>query len=155
MPNTRANMQSDAFQLRIWRDLPGSDRCCLKVSSSKRRASATVIPASRHSGAMRKHRTRNLEIPGLVLTHHPGMTVALLPGKHRLLQVGHAGIAPRQHFAELVDQRRGRRVDEMTGVTKADDASRALGDRDEVECLYPLDIVKRNSMHQRHLSRVG
>src|ERR1700682_116068 len=22
-----------------------------------------------------KHRTRNLEIPGLVLTHHPGMTV--------------------------------------------------------------------------------
>jgi len=28
-----------------------------------------------HSGAMRKHRNRNLEIPGLVLTHHPGMTV--------------------------------------------------------------------------------
>jgi hypothetical protein len=23
---------------------------------------------------MRKHRARNLEIPGLVLTHHPGMT---------------------------------------------------------------------------------
>jgi hypothetical protein len=23
---------------------------------------------------MRQHRTRNLEIPGLVLTHHPGMT---------------------------------------------------------------------------------
>ncbi len=22
-----------------------------------------------------EHRTRNLEIPGLVLTHHPGMTV--------------------------------------------------------------------------------
>jgi hypothetical protein len=22
-----------------------------------------------------KHRTRNLEIPGLVLTHHPGMTL--------------------------------------------------------------------------------
>jgi hypothetical protein len=28
-----------------------------------------------HSGAMRQHRTRNLEIPGLVLAHHPGMTV--------------------------------------------------------------------------------
>jgi limonene-1,2-epoxide hydrolase len=27
-----------------------------------------------HSGARRKTRTRNLEIPGLVLTHHPGMT---------------------------------------------------------------------------------
>jgi hypothetical protein len=25
---------------------------------------------------MRKHRTRNLEIPGLVLTHHPGMTTS-------------------------------------------------------------------------------
>src|SRR5215813_6724184 len=25
---------------------------------------------------MRQHRTRNLEIPGLVLTHHPGMTMA-------------------------------------------------------------------------------
>jgi hypothetical protein len=25
----------------------------------------------RRSGAMREHRTRNLEIPGLVLTHHP------------------------------------------------------------------------------------
>jgi hypothetical protein len=23
---------------------------------------------------MRQHRTRDLEIPGLVLTHHPGMT---------------------------------------------------------------------------------
>jgi hypothetical protein len=28
----------------------------------------------RHSGAMREHRTRNLEIPGLVLSDHPGMT---------------------------------------------------------------------------------
>src|SRR6267142_144485 len=26
------------------------------------------------------HRTRNLEIPGLVLTHHPGMTVQVRPG---------------------------------------------------------------------------
>src|SRR5262245_47955373 len=31
---------------------------------------------SRHSGAMRQHRTRNLEIPGLVPAHHPGMTPA-------------------------------------------------------------------------------
>src|SRR5262249_20844570 len=28
----------------------------------------------RHSGAMRQHRTRNLEVPGLVLAHHPGTT---------------------------------------------------------------------------------
>jgi hypothetical protein len=26
---------------------------------------------------MRKHRTRDLEIPGLVLTHHPGMTTVV------------------------------------------------------------------------------
>lgn len=31
---------------------------------------------------MRKHRTRNLEIPGLVLTHHPGMTIALSRNRH-------------------------------------------------------------------------
>src|ERR1700688_3570246 len=45
-----------------------------------------------------KHRTRNLEIPGLVLTHHPGMTEVYLlyphlpgfPADHRLL----AGDAP-------------------------------------------------------------
>ena len=49
------------------------------------------------------------------------MTIALLPRKHRLLQIGDAGIAPRQHFAELVDQRRGRRVDEMTGVMRYPD----------------------------------
>src|SRR6202035_799923 len=141
---------------------PDIHHSCLNVSSSKRRASARRLPTGRHSGAMRKHRTtmcnctsENLEIPGLVLRHHPGMTVALLPRKHRLLQIGDAGIAPRQHFAELVDQRRGRRVDEMTGVTKTDDASRALGNRDEVECLYPLDFVKCDSMHQGYLSRVG
>ena len=29
----------------------------------------------RHSGAMRQHRTRNLEILGLVLTPHPGLAV--------------------------------------------------------------------------------
>jgi hypothetical protein len=33
-----------------------------------------TIDLRRHSGAMRQHRTRNLEIPGLVLAHHPGMT---------------------------------------------------------------------------------
>ena len=31
----------------------------------------TVQPSFRGDA---KHRTRNLEIPGLVLTHHPGMT---------------------------------------------------------------------------------
>src|SRR5205807_8277958 len=54
--------------------------------------------SARHSGAMRKHRTmmcnctsENLEIPGLVLTHHPGMTgpiSAAKPGRHVLFGPG-------------------------------------------------------------------
>jgi hypothetical protein len=31
-------------------------------------------PSRRHSGAARESRIRNLEIPNLVLLHHPGMT---------------------------------------------------------------------------------
>src|SRR5256885_6334541 len=50
----------------------------------------------------------------------------LLPGEHRLFQLSHAGVAPLQHFAELVDQGRGRRVDESSGVTKPDHAPRTL-----------------------------
>src|SRR5215510_14409296 len=33
----------------------------------------------RHSGMVRKHQTRNLEIPGSMLTHRPGMTTHYLP----------------------------------------------------------------------------
>jgi hypothetical protein len=36
---------------------------------------AATVNLRRHSGAMRQHRTRNLEIPGLRLAAHPGMTV--------------------------------------------------------------------------------
>src|ERR1700738_51834 len=50
-----------------------------------------------------------------------------LPGKHRLFQFGHAGIAARQHFAELVDQGGRRRVDELAAVMKADHPPCALG----------------------------
>jgi hypothetical protein len=38
---------------------------------------------ARHSGATRQRRTRNLEIPGLVLTHHPGMTGSAIKGAAR------------------------------------------------------------------------
>jgi hypothetical protein len=40
---------------------------CLKIESA--------LPVSFRGDA--KHRTRNLEIPGLVLAHHPGMTILL------------------------------------------------------------------------------
>src|SRR5262245_2035462 len=40
----------------------------------------TTIKLRRHSGAMREHRTRNLEI--LVLTHHPGMTAEAMQFAH-------------------------------------------------------------------------
>src|SRR5262245_25570028 len=39
------------------------------------------------------------------------------PRKHRLLKLGDAGVAPRQHLAELVDQRRRRRMDVLAGET--------------------------------------
>ncbi len=38
------------------------------------RADARCVIEGCHSGAMRKHRTWNLEIPGPALTRHPGMT---------------------------------------------------------------------------------
>ena len=40
------------------------------------------IDAERHSGAMRQHRIRSLEIPGLRFAH-PGMTVNKLPRPHQ------------------------------------------------------------------------
>jgi hypothetical protein len=40
-------------------------------SGVTRRENAEVRPSFQGDA---KHRTRNLEIPGLVLTHHPGMT---------------------------------------------------------------------------------
>jgi hypothetical protein len=38
-----------------------------------------------------EHRTRNLEIPGLVLTHHPGMTKSGLLGRFRLGSLSYGG----------------------------------------------------------------
>jgi hypothetical protein len=38
------------------------------------KSKAAKQSSPRHSGMVRQHQTRNLEIPGLVLTHHPGMT---------------------------------------------------------------------------------
>src|SRR5688500_6177652 len=47
----------------------------------------SVLNPPRHAGAMRKHRTRNLEIPGLVLPDHPGMTASENP-THAYLATG-------------------------------------------------------------------
>src|SRR6201992_1872369 len=44
----------------------------MQNSGGSCREKAMVCPPSFRGDA--KHRTRNLEIPGLVLTHHPGMT---------------------------------------------------------------------------------
>src|SRR6266700_3833320 len=85
------------------------------------------------------------------------MTVSihsLLPGKHRLFQLGHAGIAACQHFAELVDQRRRGRVDELAGVTKPDHAPRAFGNGGEVERVGPFDIAKRDAVYRGDFFRV-
>ena len=41
------------------------------MSSLRAVAKQSILPSFRGDAT---HRTRNLEIPGLVLTHHPGMT---------------------------------------------------------------------------------
>src|ERR1700682_6429950 len=79
----------------------------------------------------------------------------LPPGKYRLFQFGNAGIATCEHFTELVDQRRRRRVDELAGVTKPDHAPRAFGNGGEVERISPLDIAKRDTVDGRDLVGVG
>src|SRR5258706_7736059 len=70
----------------------------------------------------------------------------LLPGEYRLFQFGYAGIAPLQHFAELIDQGRGRRVDESAGVTKPDHAPRAFGNGGGVERARPCEIIQRQAI---------
>src|SRR5579863_697418 len=76
--------------------------------------------------------------PDLRTTHG----ASLFPRKYRLLQLGHTGVAAGEHLAELVNQRRRRCVNELTGMTKPDDAPRTLGDRHEVERVPPLDFLK-------------
>ena len=49
----------------------------------------------------------------------------LLPGKHRLLEIGDTGVAPGQHLAELIDHRRRRRMDQPLVPVKTDHAARA------------------------------
>src|ERR1700754_493068 len=87
-------------------------------------------------------------------SHRPRMTITpfmSLPRKYRLFQFGHAGIAPRQHFAELIDQGRRRRVEELAAVMKADHAPRAFGDRGEAEGIRLLDLLKPDAMHRGDL----
>jgi hypothetical protein len=47
-----------------------------------------------------KHRTRNLEIPGLVLAHHPGMTAVGFDPMHRGLFGPILGFEANKHFKE-------------------------------------------------------
>src|SRR5258708_34840676 len=56
---------------------------------------------------------------------------ALLPRKHRLFQLSHTCCAARQHFAELIDQRRGRRVDVECAEGNAGHAPRTFPDHAE------------------------
>src|SRR5665213_4366798 len=79
----------------------------------------------------------------------------LLPREYRLFQLGHAGGAAGKHFAELVNQRRGRGVDQLPAVMITDHTAGAFGNGDEVEGIYRLDVVKRNAMHGSHLRRIG
>src|SRR5277367_5093450 len=80
---------------------------------------------------------------------------ALLPGKYRLLQLADARNATREHFAKLVDHRRGRRVNELTGEMKPDHAPRALGNFGKIERIGALDIRKRDPVHRSDLRGIS
>jgi predicted deacetylase len=43
-------------------------------SARRKRLTIKGFSFRRHSGMVRKHQTRNLEIPGSMLSHRPGMT---------------------------------------------------------------------------------
>ncbi len=69
----------------LMRCLPLFACCCrcpsLRATGSPQRAPDDRLREAIPSPSFRsdaKHRTRNLEIPGLVLTHHPGMTSSFL-----------------------------------------------------------------------------
>ena len=59
--------------------------------------------------------------------------------RQALFELGDAGDAAGQHFAKLIDQRRGRRVNEISVELEADQAPLALGDADEIERVGVLD----------------
>src|SRR4051794_14184942 len=78
----------------------------------------------------------------------PQSAQSSFPGEHRLLQLGDAGVPARQHFAELVDQGRGRGVDVATGVAKPDHAAPAFRNGSEIECVLALDGIERNAVNR-------
>ena len=76
------NMKACASHGPVFRGQPDPGHCRSDERAvqegDRRRADQQLTRLARHSGAMRKHRTR-ISIPGLVLAHHPGMTVDLRP----------------------------------------------------------------------------
>jgi hypothetical protein len=52
------------------------DEAAVRITASGIEEINEALAGIGHSGAMLKYRTRNLEIPGLVLAHHLGMTAA-------------------------------------------------------------------------------
>lgn len=77
------------------------------------------------------------------------------PGEYWLLEVGNAGVAAGEQLAELVDQRRRRRVNELAGMAVSDDAALALRDRHEIERFRPRDLGQRDAMYRGDLVRIG
>src|SRR5436190_4576998 len=112
---------------------PGScSRPAARKAATRRRRSVfarSVTPLAPSFRGNAKLRTRNLEIPGLVLTHHPGMTTLLPPQSHQRSVRCHHRIALRQldlrnRFQRLAMIFRGRQRDVHFGSGRigADDA---------------------------------
>src|SRR5664279_3726009 len=108
------------------------DRACGTVSTMP---SARTVRESRISfGRMRSCSRHDGQINNCgVRSPRRSTTLVSLPGKYRLFQIGNTGVAPGQHFAELVDQRGRRGVNDPAVMMEPDHTPRALGDGGEVE----------------------
>src|SRR5690242_5503786 len=71
----------------------------------------------------------------------------LLPGKDRLLQIAHTGVASGEHLAELIDHRGCGSMDQPALIVKPDHPPRALGYLREVKSVLTLDRVEVYPMH--------
>src|SRR5690606_8216560 len=70
------------------------------------------------------------------------------PGEHRLLEVGDAGDAAEDQFAELVDQSRSRGVDVLLADVDPDHRLWALRNGLEGHRVVPGDLVETDAVHR-------
>src|SRR3954464_9075835 len=137
-----------------------SECCCsLEILIESPYAATRVLIAQlpRHCGEGKRRSNPHLRTlrNGLLRPARNDRGTFLFPRKDRLFEFRDPRSPPRQNFGKLIDQRRRRGVDMLTGMAEADHAPRTFGDRGEAEHLASLDIIERDAMHRGNLRRIG